>query len=146
MVPCDHGKDCMEQQADANRQKHVLVVDDNVELAQTLQKVFQSHGYNASVASNGVQALKFVMRREKEVDAILCDLSMPQLEGDMFYATVQRVRPALTRRFIFLTGNAENPKYEPFLKNVDCPVLCKPLATDSLLGALRNLFAVPAGD
>jgi len=146
MVPCNHGKDCMEQQTDAEKQKHVLVVDDNVELAQTLQKVFRAHGYNASVATNGVQALKFVMQSEKEVDAILCDLSMPQLEGDMFYTTVQRVRPALSRRFIFVTGNASNPKYEPFLNNLDCPVLYKPLPVENLLSALRNLFAVATRD
>jgi CheY-like chemotaxis protein len=136
----------MEQKAEANKQKHVLIVDDNVELAQTLQKVFQSHGHVASVANNGVQALKFVMQKEKEVDAILCDLSMPQLEGDMFYTTVQRVRPALSRRFVFVTGNAGNPKYEPFLKNLDCQVLYKPFTPDSLLSATRNVFAIPAND
>ena len=58
-----------------HRNKHVLVVDDDIELALTYQELLQEHGYQASTAANGREALKLVMN--SEVDAILCDLSMP---------------------------------------------------------------------
>jgi CheY-like chemotaxis protein len=132
----------MTDQPNAVTQKHILVVDDNVELAQTYQELFEAHGYKASIAANGVLALKLLLNAE--FDAILCDLSMPQLEGDMFYLTVERVRPQLARRFVFVTGNAGNPKYEAFLKNVECPVLYKPVSIDKLLEALRGVFPQPA--
>ncbi len=120
-------------------QKHVLVVDDNVELAQTFQELLQLHGYRVSLAHEGVQALKMIT--QTDVDAILCDLSMPQLEGDMFHNAAAHVRPELTERFIFVTGNASNPKYEPFLKQVNARVLQKPVKMDDLVGALKELFA-----
>jgi CheY-like chemotaxis protein len=129
----------MENQTNATQQRHVLVVDDNVQLAQTYRELFQVHGYKATLATNGVQALKIVMNTN--VDAILCDLSMPQLEGDMFFITVERVRPHLSKRFIFITGNIGNPKYEPFLKKVTCPVLYKPVAVDNLLKELAGMLA-----
>ncbi|MDB6123303.1 MAG: sensor hybrid histidine kinase [Pedosphaera sp.] len=132
----------MENKTETANQKHILVVDDNVELAQTYQELFQVHGYKATIATNGVQALKLVMH--SEVDAILCDLSMPQLEGDMFFITVERVRPHLSKRFVFVTGNVGNPKYEPFLKNVSCPVLYKPVAIDNLLKALSSVLVQPS--
>jgi CheY-like chemotaxis protein len=122
-------------------QKHVLVVDDNVELAQTFQELLQLHGYRVSLAHEGVQALKMIT--QADVDAILCDLSMPQLEGDMFHNAAAHVRPELTERFIFVTGNADNPKYEPFLKRINARVLQKPVKINDLVGALKELFNRP---
>jgi DNA-binding NtrC family response regulator len=129
----------MTNQPGADKQKHLLVVDDNLELARAYLELFQAHGYQVSLASNGVQGLKFIL--ENPVDAILCDLSMPQLEGDMFHLTVKRVRPQLAERFVFVTGNSDNPKYENFLKKVTCPVLYKPVAMDKLLETLSGLFS-----
>lgn len=129
----------MTDQSSAEKPKRLLVVDDNPELAQTYQELFEANGYQVSLARNGVQGLKHIL--EHAVDAILCDLSMPQLGGDAFHLTVQRVRPQLGERFIFVTGNSDNPKYEKFLKMVTCPVLYKPVAVDKLLETLRRLVA-----
>jgi DNA-binding NtrC family response regulator len=128
----------MTEKSSAEKAKRLLVVDDNHELAQTYQELFEANGYQVSLARNGVQGLKHIL--EHAVDAILCDLSMPQLEGDTFHVTVQRIRPQLGERFIFITGNSDNPKYEKFLKKVTCPVLYKPVAVDRLLETLRRLF------
>lgn len=133
------GSILMAGQSSAGQQKHVLVVDDNMELAQTYKELLETHGYMVSLAGNGVLALKLIL--DTDVDAILCDLGMPQLEGDMFYVTVERVRPHLARRIIFLTGHVGHPKYEAFLGKIAAPVLYKPVSIDSLLGALRGLFA-----
>ena len=129
----------MAEQLKPTGQKHILVVDDNVDLAQTYEELFQAYGYKVSVATNGVLALKMVVAAD--VDAILCDLSMPQLQGDMFYQTVERARPHLSGRFIFVTGNDGNPAFQQFLSRVKVPVLIKPVSIDKLLEALRTLFA-----
>lgn len=129
----------MPGQTGAEKQKHLLVVDDNLDLAHTYEALFKTQGYQVSVAGNGVLALKFLL--DHAVDAIVCDLSMPQLDGDMFHLTVQRVRPHLARRFVFITGNVGNPRYETFLKNVGCPVLYKPVSGDEILETLKSVFA-----
>lgn len=128
----------MANEAASAAQKHVLVVDDNVVLAQTFQELLQVCGYRVSVAHDGAQALKLIS--QSDVDAILCDLSMPQLEGDMFHNAAAHVRPELTERFIFVTGHAANPKYEPFLKRVNARVLYKPVKVQDLVEELRALF------
>jgi CheY-like chemotaxis protein len=132
----------MEEKANATKPRHILVVDDNLDLAQTYKELFQAYDYQVSIAGNGVLALKLLMHTD--VDAVLCDLSMPQLEGDMFYVAVQRVRPQLANRFIFVTGNAGNPKFDNFVKKVNSPILYKPVSIDRLLAALDGLFAEPA--
>jgi CheY-like chemotaxis protein len=123
------------------RNRHVLIVDDDLELALTYQELLQAHGYEASTAANGREALKLVM--QSHVDAILCDLSMPELAGDLFYREVGRARPQLLKRFVFLTANADNPLYETFLKGVTAPVIAKPASVDSVLEKLAAILAGP---
>jgi CheY-like chemotaxis protein len=132
----------METQSGPVPTKHVLVVDDDIELALTYQALLQAHGYEVSTASDGAQALKLVLHGD--VDAILCDLQMPELTGDLFYAEVGRARPHLLRRFIFITGNADDPFYGSFLKSVKAPVLCKPVSLDHLLGKLKTVLGSEA--
>jgi CheY-like chemotaxis protein len=122
--------------------KHVLVVDDDIELTLTWQALLQVHDYRASTAANGVQALKLVM--ESDVDAILCDLNMPELSGDQFYIEVSRARPHLLKRFIFVTGNADDSLYETFLKGTKAPVLFKPVSFDRLLEKLQAVLGTEA--
>lgn len=131
----------MADQANTTAPKHVLVVDDNVDLAQTYQELLELHDYRVTIAHDGAQALKLIA--QSDVDAIVCDLSMPQLEGDMFYNAAAHVRPELTARFIFVTGHSGNPKYDPFLKRVNARVLYKPIAVKALLEELRSLFQGP---
>ncbi len=138
-APSGHAEIAMPNQAGAEKQRHLLVVDDNLELAHTYEALFKTQDYQVSIAGNGVLALKFLL--DHAVDAIVCDLSMPQLDGDMFHLTVQRVRPHLARRFVFITGNVGNPRYETFLENVGCPVLYKPVSGEEILETLKSVFA-----
>src|ERR1035437_5228646 len=118
--------------------KHVLVVDDDIELTLTWQELLQAHDYRASTAATGVQALKLVM--SCDVDAILCDLSMPELAGDLFYFAVGRLRPQLLKLFIFVTGNADNLLYKTCLKTVKAPIFTKPVSFDRLLESLKAVI------
>ena len=133
----------MEHQNGPVYSKHVLVVDDDIELALMHQTLLQEHGYQVSTAANGKEALKVVLN--SNVDAILCDLSMPELAGDLFYIEVGRARPHLLKRFIFVTANADNPVYETFLASVKAPVLAKPLSSDRLVEKLKDILGAEAG-
>ena len=128
--------------ATEHRNRHILVVDDDIELALTYQELLQAHGYQASTAANGREALKLVMT--KDLDAILCDLSMPELAGDLFYREVGRARPRLLKRFVFLTANADSPLYETFLKSVTVPVIAKPASVESVLEQLAAVLGDPS--
>lgn len=115
----------------AKTKKHVLLVDDDVELVQTLKELIEGHGYVVSTASNGVLAIKHFLNHD--VDAIVCDLKMPELEGDMFYAAIERIQPGLHKRFVFITGAADDPTFKMFISKVKSPVLRKPVPVRKLL-------------
>jgi CheY-like chemotaxis protein len=128
----------MDTQISAVNGKHVLIVDDDIELALTYQALLQLRNYRASTAANGREALKLV--KSGGVDAILCDLNMPELAGDLFYLEVGRAWPQLLKRFIFLTAYADNPLYQSFLESVKAPVLAKPVSFDRLLEKLKAVL------
>lgn len=114
--------------------KSVLLVDDDPELAQTLKLLLESRNFVVTTASNGVEALREVMSLDFEV--ILCDMMMPHMAGDMFYLAVQRTKPHLCERFIFITGHADNPKVTDFIEKVDGLVLFKPVPIEDLVGMI----------
>src|SRR4051812_37213116 len=111
--------------------KNILLVDDDVDLAQALKGLLEAHNFLVTTAANGAQALREVM--EMDFDVIICDMLMPQMPGDMFYLAVQKTKPELARRFLFITGYGDNPKVDAFLKKNDGLVVFKPVKTDELV-------------
>jgi len=119
--------------------KHVLLVDDDLALVLMYQELLEANGYDVTTAGNGKEALKVI--NQAKVDAIICDLSMPELSGDLFYREVGMTHPELRRRFVFLTANADNPLYEKFLQSTRAPVVAKPATIEHLLEKLRPVLA-----
>jgi CheY-like chemotaxis protein len=67
----------METQSAPTKKRHVLVVDDEVELTLAYKQFLEANDYTVTTAPNGVIALKSILNRD--VDAVVCDLKMPQL-------------------------------------------------------------------
>ncbi len=76
--------------------RHVLVVDDEEDVRETLSSVLKNLDYIPHVASNGVEALE-VLKREK-IDVVLSDLYMPEMDG---IELLKRVR-ATDNKVVFL--------------------------------------------
>ncbi len=57
----------------------VLVVDDKLEMAETLADGLRDHGYAASAISSGHGALE--MLEHEQIDALITDLRMPDMDG-----------------------------------------------------------------
>jgi len=118
--------------------KSILVVDDDTELAETLKQLLEGYNFVVTVVGNGVEALREVM--SLDFDVIVCDLLMPKMPGDMFYLAVQKTKPHLARRFLFITGHADNPKVDSFLKSIDGLTMHKPVLTDELVRMINRVL------
>jgi two-component system alkaline phosphatase synthesis response regulator PhoP len=60
-------------------QKKILVVDDEVDLVETLRFPLEMEGFNVLVSYNGEDALN--QARKENPDLILLDLMLPKLDG-----------------------------------------------------------------
>ena len=118
--------------------KSILLLDDDPDLAFTMKALLESRNFVVTAVSNGAEGLREILAFE--FDAIICDLMMPTMPGDMFYLAVQRSRPHLCKRIIFITGHAQNPKVDAFLKTVDGIALFKPVHTEELISALSLIL------
>jgi len=111
--------------------KSILLLDDDVHLADALKELLESHNFVVTTAGNGGDGLREAMATD--FDVIICDLLMPGMPGDMFYLAVKKVKPLLANRFLFITGHRGNPKVDEFLNSIDALVLFKPVLTDDLV-------------
>ena len=74
----------------------------------------RSPAYEVVAVENGVEGVHKCWPATFEV--ILCDMMMPTLPGDMFFRAVERMRPHLCDRFVFMTGHRGNAKVNDFIR------------------------------
>ena len=115
--------------------KKILLLEDDPAFKEIMTDFLTENGYDVKAVHNGVEGVHQVLAGDFEV--ILCDMLMPTLPGDMFYRAVERMRPHLCERFIFMTGYRGNAKVNEFISSVQGTVLNKPFHVDDLL----ELFA-----
>lgn len=72
--------------------RHVLVVDDDRDIRETLQELLEQEGYEVETARNGAEALTLARRERPAV--ILLDLFMPVMDG-LEFRRVQTEDPEL---------------------------------------------------
>jgi len=59
--------------------RHILVVDDEEDVRDTLQNVLKSMDYVPYVAAGGAEALDII--KNNKIDVVLSDLYMPEMDG-----------------------------------------------------------------
>lgn len=121
----------------AQRSKKILLLEDDTDFSETIKYFLESNSYEVVTVRDGVDGVREIMAQEFE--AIICDMMMPTLPGDMFYLAVERVRPLLCPRFIFMTGLRGSAKINDFIKKVKGTILSKPFPVDDLLELINFL-------
>ena len=116
--------------ASAASQK-ILLVEDDPSFQEIMHDFLTESGFAVRAVQNGVEGVHEVLASDFEV--ILCDMMMPTLPGDMFFRAVERMRPHLCERFVFMTGHRGNQKVNDFIQNVCGTILTKPFQVDDLL-------------
>jgi len=115
--------------------KSILLLDDDKGLAESLKDLLETHNFVVTTVGSGVDGVREVM--QFDFDIIMCDMMMPGMPGDMFYAAVERTKPHLCPRFIFITGYPDKPEVQRFLTGLpEAVVLEKPVSDDELIRAI----------
>ncbi len=73
--------------------RHILVVDDEAQVRESLSMVLRSKGYRVSTATNGFDAL--LQLRTMTPDLITSDLNMPNMSGFEFLSVLRRRFPQI---------------------------------------------------
>lgn len=115
--------------------RRILILDDDAPFAQLTAALLRENGYEVDTACDGVEGIKKIMAGDYAV--ILCDMVMPNCAGDMFYTAVQRVKPHLCKRFIFMTGHRGDRKIDDFIRGIKGLAIWKPFQNHVLMESIR---------
>ena len=76
-------------------QGSILVVDDERLVLKTAQRMLESIGYEVVTASDGPEAVEIYSARMDEICCVLCDLTMPKMNGWETLAALRKLRPEI---------------------------------------------------
>jgi two-component system NtrC family sensor kinase len=110
----------------------LLFVDDEPVLRSGMEAFGAMRGFTVVVASDGQAALEAA--RSSGVDAVVCDLRMPGMDGYAFHERLRLERPGLAARTVFITGDVVTTASRGSVSRQ--PVLTKPFAFDKIEEAL----------
>ncbi|HXR46621.1 MAG TPA: response regulator [Candidatus Limnocylindrales bacterium] len=116
------------------RQRHILVVDDESLVRQSVQILLQGEGYLVHGAKSGAEAL--ALFEPGKFDMIFTDYLMPEMRGDQLAAAIKQRSPS--QAVVMITAFPEK------LQSSDCPLggvdsfICKPFELDTLQAAIAR--------
>lgn len=121
---------------------HVLVVDDEPAVRESLARALRLHDHRVSLAGDGLEALSTL--RDGDVDAIILDVMMPGIEGT---GVARRIREdGMDVPILMLTARDDVPDRVAGLDAGADDYLPKPFALEELLARLRALLRRTHGD
>jgi two-component system NtrC family sensor kinase len=133
------GQPTMEPAAPTRLPSRALVVDDSLVVAEVVTTLLRRTGWTVDVATSVDAALEHV--RGVPYDLVVCDVCMPDGGGPAVYYAATTRRPDLTNRFLFITGNVDDPEPWRFLAKIRAHVLEKPFTGRALRHALIKVIA-----
>ncbi len=116
------------------RNQTILVVDDDQEICSALSRTLKKNGFDTKIAIDGKTGLELFA--EQLFDAVLLDLSLPDIDGIEIGREMIRQNPACP--IILITAHGSFEKAVAATKCGIYDFIAKPFERDRLLLTLRN--------
>jgi CheY-like chemotaxis protein len=120
----------------AEKNLRVLIVEDNDDSREILEKLLRMDGHRVSVAADGVSGYEAVRRQRPDV--VLLDIGLPGMDG---YQVAQRIRAELPNhpvRLVALTGYGRAEDHAAVMRAGFDEHLIKPVGPRELSHVLRK--------
>jgi CheY-like chemotaxis protein len=123
---------CVEPPGD--RAATVLIVDDNDDLRELLQRALERHGFTVVPAANGAEALRWSEQHQGTIEILVSDVALPGLNGLELSKRIRAVHPEA--KVLFITGSGN--RY-PELREHD--ILEKPFLPSELVRKVADVLS-----
>ena len=117
----------------------VLIIDDEVFVAELLADILQLDGHETVIASNGMEGLALL--EKQHFDVILSDLRMPEMDGPALFSRLQVEKPQFLSRIGFLTGDTLSKDMEGFLGETGRPYIEKPITPSDVRDLMARILS-----
>ncbi len=119
-----------------NKNRHILVVDDEFLIRYTLQTLLQDEGYTVATAGTGAQAMHCY--EEQRPHIIVLDIRLPDINGLALLQQMLAIDPSV--KVIMITASPDIPSSVEAIKNGAIDYLEKPLDMEKLKALLLSLY------
>lgn len=120
-----------------NASGHILIVDDETSLRQTLARILQRAGFEVTTASAGNEALALLA--QQSFDLIYLDIRMPDISGLEVLKTIHAKLPELP--VILFTAQPDLNSAVEALRSGAIDYLLKPLKPQTVIDRTRSILA-----
>tara|TARA_R110002049_G_scaffold2750_2_gene21392 strand:+ start:96619 stop:97059 length:441 start_codon:yes stop_codon:yes gene_type:complete len=121
----------------ASSGKKILLVDDDLEIIETVQYALENAGYQVVIARDGNQGL--ALSEREDPDLMILDMMMPKRSGFLVLEKLRRVRDE-PLPVIMITGN-EGSRHKAYAELLGVnDYIQKPFAMSRLIGAVDKLL------
>ena len=117
--------------------KHVLVIDDEADVAQLVSDILDDQGFVVTTQTSPKEALHLL--ENAEYDAVVSDFKMPDMNGEQFFNAMKVLAPECTDRIGFMTGDAMSQNVRSFFVNSKRPHIEKPIIAEELVALVHLL-------
>lgn len=117
------------------RPESILIIEDDPDTRENVATILEMEGYHALTASNGQAGLDCAVVEEPAL--IVCDISMPEMDGYDVLSQLRQKPETAAIPFIFLTAHGERCDVRNGMNLGADDYLCKPVDTDDLLASIR---------
>jgi signal transduction histidine kinase len=119
-------------------QRTILVIDDEVQIIQLLQRILEAEGHVVTAVNSGAQAKEIL--QHQDFDLVICDLKMPGINGRELYAYLEMTKPEIAKRVIFSTGDIVSDESWSFLQSIKNPFISKPFKPEQILVMVHKMW------
>lgn len=116
---------------------HILIIDDEATLRQTLARILQRAGFEVTTAENGEQGLSFI--QTTNFDLVFMDLRMPGMAGMEALKIIHASQPDLP--VVLFTAQPDLSSAVDALRNGAIDYLLKPLKPQDLIERAQSILA-----
>jgi CheY-like chemotaxis protein len=121
-----------------HRSVTILLVEDNDNLRNLLQRTLEAVGFSVLSATDGVEGLRLCQQHDGTIDLMVSDVVMPRLTGLQLSEKVRATRPEM--KFLFITGFADEFPELHELIEIGARILEKPFLPSELLCKVEDLL------
>jgi len=115
--------------------KRILVIEDEAETRENLVLMLEMEGFKPLAASNGQAGVELAKREVPDV--ILCDVSMPTLDGYGVLDALRANETTVSIPFIFLTAKGDKKDLRTGMNLGADDYLTKPASAEEVLAAIN---------
>jgi PAS domain S-box-containing protein len=119
--------------------QQVLVVDDNLEIGESIRRMLFRAGFHVTVAQSPAAALEMLAHRH--FDILLSDVIMPEMNGKELAKRALQIRP--TQQILFMTGYSAGLLGQRIGGLDEFPVIRKPFTAADLSRTILRQLATP---